>query len=441
MKIKFINARIFTLNDYDDNNHYKILDNHNLIIKDNEITFIGDNDALKKYETNSDYDIKYDRIIDSNKNLIMPTFKNAHTHSAMTFLRSYADDLELLTWLGKVQPLERKLNDDDIYYLTILAIMEYLSSGTSYCADMFYHYDAMAKAIIDTGFRASLVCSVSSNNDINDLEQEYLRYTNMPNDKDNLLDYKMGLHSEYTNTLEHIKCASEILHKYKEPFFTHLSETKTETDACIERYNMTPAKLFDYYGLFDFGGAGYHSVYLNDEDIEIYKKHNISVVTNPCSNLKLASGIAPIKKYIDNGINISIGTDGPASNNALDMFREMYLVSCLSKVTTKRPDSIHVDNVFDMAIKNPAILYGKDNISCLKVGNLADIQMIDLSKPNMQPINNILSNIIYSGDKSNVKMTLVNGKILYEDGRFNIGIDEYEVYNRCNLILSRIKES
>ena len=439
MPIKFINAKIFTLNDNDASGHYKILDKHNLIVDNNKIVFIGDDSSLQEYEKANHQD-KYNRVVDCNENLLMPTFKNAHTHSAMTFLRSYADDLQLLKWLDTVQPLERQLTDEDAYYFTTLALMEYLSSGTSYCADMFYHYDAMSDAIIDLGFRASLVCSVSSNNNIEDLENEYLRYSHYPKDKDNLIDYKMGLHAEYTNNIDHIKKASDIIHKYKEPFYTHLAETKSEVDSCIERYNMTPAKLFETYGLFDFGGGGYHSVYLSDDDIDIYKRHNVYVITNPCSNLKLASGIAPIKKYIDNGLNICIGTDGPASNNALDMFREMYLVSCLSKAVTGLPDAISVDIIFDMAIKNPAIMYGKENTSCLKVGNLADIQMIDLHKPNMQPENSILSNIIYSADKTNVKMTMVNGKILYEDGEFHIHMKEQEVYDKCNSLLKSLKE-
>lgn len=434
MKIKFVNARLFTLNDYDESNHYKILENQCLIVEDNKISYIGE-----KQETELDKS-PYDRVIDCKNNLLMPTFKNAHTHSAMTFLRSYADDLELYDWLAKVNPLEKKLSDEDVYYFTILAIMEYLSSGTSLFADMYFRYDAIAKACLGTGLRVVLVGSVASNNRIEELEEEYLRYNNFEGDKDHLISYKMGLHAEYTNTLEHIKNASEYLHKYKQPFFTHLSETKKETEDCIKRYNMSPAKLFDTYGLFDFGGAGYHSVYLDDEDINIYKKHNVYVVTNPCSNLKLASGIAPLKKYLDNGIKIAIGTDGSSSNNGLDMFREMYLATCLSKVTTGKSNSIHVDEVYDMAIKNPAIMYGVEEQSSLKVGNVADIQMIDLNKPNMQPINNILCNIIYSADKTNVKMTMVNGKILYEDGKFNINIKEQEVYDKCNELLHRLKE-
>lgn len=437
MRIKFINAIIFTLNDYDENNNYKLLENYNLVVENDKIVFIGDDNQLIQYELKKNV---YDRIIDCNENLLMPTFKNAHTHSAMTFLRSYADDLELFSWLNKVQPLEKKLDSESIYYFSLLAIMEYLATGISFCADMYFGYDDMAKAFMDAGFRMSLIGSFSSNNNIEELEDEYHKYNNLENDKNHLIDYKMGLHAEHTNTLYNIQKAGEIINKYKQKFFVHVSETKKETDECIEKYGLTPVQLFDKYGLFNYGGGGYHSIYLDEKDIQIYKQKNVSVVTNPCSNLKLASGIANLKKYLDNGVNITIGTDGPASNNSLNMFREMYLATCLSKATTLDSASIHIDKVYDMAIKNSARLYGHENIDSLKIGNLADIVMIDLHKANLQPINNILSSIIYSASPINVKMTMVNGNILYEDYKYNINIDENEVYNKCNKLLDRLKE-
>ena len=198
-------------------------------------------------------------------------------------------------------------------------------------------------------------------------------------------------------------------------------------------------QYLDSLGKFEYGGGGYHGVYLTEEDMDIFEKHKLSVVTNPASNMKLASGIAPIARLMERGINLAIGTDGPASNNCLDMFREMFLVTGLAKLREKDAAAVDADEVLRMATVGGAKAMGLEECDTLKAGKLADLIMIDLHQPNMQPLNNISKNLVYSGSKQNVILTMVNGKILYESGEFRIGDKPEEIYDWANRIINRIR--
>jgi 5-methylthioadenosine/S-adenosylhomocysteine deaminase len=201
---------------------------------------------------------------------------------------------------------------------------------------------------------------------------------------------------------------------------------------------MTPIEVFDSLGLFDYGGGGYHLVWTNDHDREIMKKRGLYAVTNPGSNTKLASGIAPIKEYLENDIPVAIGTDGPASNNCLDMFREMFLVTGLAKLRNMDASCIDASLVLKMATVNGAKAMGLYDADVLAEGKLADIIMLDMHQPNMHPVNNIVKNIVYSGSKSNVLMTMIGGHIRYENGKFDIGADPEEIYAKAEEIKKRI---
>ena len=231
---------------------------------------------------------------------------------------------------------------------------------------------------------------------------------------------------------------SELSHKYMAPVFTHNAETKKEVEECIERYGCTPTKLMDSLGLFDFGGGGYHCVHMTDEDLQIFKDRNLYVVTNPGSNTKLASGIAPITEMLERAIPIAIGTDGPASNNCLDMFREMFLVTGLAKLREEDASVVSADKVLKMATVNGAHAMGLHESDVLAEGKLADLIMIDLNQPNMQPIHNIVKNIVYSGSKQNVKLTMIHGKILYQEGTFYLSKTPEEIYREADNIIKRV---
>lgn len=423
MNFKITNARVLTMADGGN-----IIKNASIEVDNGKITYIGDDRNEGTFE----------RVIDAKGNLVMPGFKNAHTHSAMTFLRSYADDLPLQSWLyDKVFPAEAKLSADDIYHLTKLAVLEYLTTGVTAIFDMYLTPDTIAKACDDMGMRCVQVGAVNNFSQSAKMVEDMF---NRLNQKDSLNSYIIGFHAEYTCDEELLKSIAQIAHKYSAPVFTHNSETESEVKGCMEHTGgMTPTQYLDSLGIYDFGGGGYHCVYMDEKDLDIFEEKKLFVVTNPSSNLKLASGIAPINECLKRGIKVAIGTDGPASNNCLDMFREMFLVTALAKYKENDASAVDAVEVLKMATVNGALAMGLKNSDVLAPGKCADFIMLDLNRPNMQPINNIAKNIVYSGSKENVKMTVINGEILYEDGKFNLSEDVGDIYAKCQEITDRIK--
>lgn len=431
MNIRLYNAKILSMKEGQD------IFEGEIWVKNDRILYIGDgNDTDQIYQEFPGTCIVWDREIDCKGNLLMPGFKNAHTHSGMTLLRSYADDLPLDKWLNQmIFPVEAKMNAEDIYHLSKLAVLEYLTSGITAVFDMYLTPESIADAFDDMGMRCVQVGAVNDFSQSLELVEEMYQKLNR---KSSLQSYILGFHAEYTcqrNLLEQI---AALAHKYKAPVFTHLAETEGEVAGCKERYGMTPAAFLDSIGMFDYGGGGYHCVYMTEEDISIMKRRGLFAVTNPGSNLKLASGIAPISRFLENGVKVAIGTDGPASNNCLDMFREMFLVTGLAKIRQKDAQAVNAFEVLKMATVNGALAMGLEEADVLAVGKLADLIMIDLRQPNMQPVHNIPKNIVYSGSKQNVIMTMVNGKILYENGTFYVSDSPENIYQKAEQIKQRI---
>ncbi len=423
MNIRLYNARILTMEEGKDVFFGEVR------IKDEKIIYVGE-------EISDDAsDIKWDQEIDCKGNLLMPGFKDAHTHSGMTLLRSYADDLPLSDWLNtQVFPVEAKMNAEDIYHLTQLAILEYLTSGITSIFDMYLTPESIADACDDMGMRCVQVGAVNKFSQSPELVEEmYLKLNN----KSPLQSYILGFHAEYTCSKELLMKIAELSHKYQAPVFTHLAETESEVEGCRERYGMTPMAFLDSLGMFDYGGGGYHCVHMTQEDINIMKEKGLYAISNPASNAKLASGIAPISDYLKAGVPVALGTDGPASNNCLDMFREMFLVTGLAKLREKDASAVDAMEVLKMATVNGANAMGLKDADVLAEGKLADIIMIDLNQPNMQPINHIAKNVVYSGSKQNVKMTMIHGEILYMDGVFYTKIQPAEIYRKANEIIGK----
>lgn len=422
--LRIYNARIWTGERY--------IDGGELWTQDGEIRYVGDVSPLIM--------LPWDREIDAKGNLIIPSFKNAHAHSPMVFLRSAADDMALNDWLFKqVFPREAKLTPDDCYWLTRLAILEYLSGGISVVGDMYFHLESIASACVDSGFRNVIMQGVTANN-IQGLEKSLQRDIDILGRMGELINYRLGLHAEYTNSQESIKALADFARSAEMPVYAHLSETASEVEECVKRHGLTPGVYLAKLGLFDFGGTAYHFVHPTDDDIAALKEKGVSVVSCPASNLKLASGIAPLKKLIDGGLNVALGTDGAASNNCLDMFKEMFLAAGLQKATLCDPIAIDGSYVLKMAMANGAKSMGLDDCDTIEAGKKADLVMIDLSAPNMQPINNPLKNLVYAGNKSNVMMTIVNGIVRYERGEYFVGESVGEIYSRCQRISDRIMD-
>lgn len=429
MNIRIYNVKILSCND----KHEWFFESGEVHIKDSLIIYVGN--GIDKCESHG---IVWDREIDGDQNVLMPGFKNAHSHSAMTFLRSYADNVDLDTWLNKyIFPMESKLTPELVYWATILAIMEYLSSGITANFDMYFHSDRIAQASIDTGFRTVMTSALSRfSSGIYDMEKTYYKI----NEMSELTSYLLGFHAEYTASMQIMEGVAELSQRLHSPVWFHNSETKREVIDCKRRWGLSPTCLADKLGMFRYGGGGYHCVWLDEEDMSIFYRRKLTAVINSASNLKLNSGIAPVRKFVDLGINVAIGTDGAASNNSLDMFKEMFLAAVLSKLQDNNANSLSASQVLYMATAAGALamgLYDSDNIA---VGKKADLIMIDIHQPNMQPSNNIIGNIVYSASKQNVIMTMVNGKILYEHGKYNIGITAQEVYDELKVLLSKIRD-
>ena len=368
---------------------------------------------------------EFEREIDLNGDLVLPGFKNAHAHSAMTFLRSYADDLPLQSWLfDKVFPLEARLTPEAVYAFTRLAVLEYLSGGITASFDMYFHRDAYARANIDCGFRTVICGALSAGDKISVAADDYAKF----NALDPLISYLPGVHAEYTADEKLLRGMSELVHELKSPFWTHNSETKSETDGCFERHGMSPTEYLDSLGLYDFGGGGYHCVWFSERDIEIFAEKGLWAVTCPCSNAKLASGIAPLERFEKRGVRLAVGTDGPASNNALDMFREMYLACVLQKLRLNDAAACPAENILLAACSGGARAMGLDGCDSLAEGKAADLAVISLHRPNMRPIHDVAKNLVYSGTRDDVRMTMVAGRILYENGEFHVGCDAEEIY-------------
>ena len=371
----------------------------------------------------------FDREIDCKGNLLMRGFNDAHTHSAMTFLRSLADDKPTPKWLEEdIFPNEAKLTDDDIADFQRLAIMEYVSGGIVSAMDMYLRPDVTAEVFSKAGMRAVIVSGLNNfTSSLSELEDQYERLNSLSP----LISFKAGIHAEYTTSKDKLEKLSEFVHGVKTGIYCHASETVSEVAGCIDRYGLPPVKFLDSIGLFDFGGGIYHGVHLTDEEIDLLNDKSIYTVINSASNCKLASGIVPLKKLYDKGVKLAIGTDGPASNNSLDMFREMYLTSVLCKIREKDAACIDASAILDMAVKGGAGCMGLEDSGLIETGKPADIIMIDMSRPNMQPVNNIVKNLVYSGQTANIKMTMVSGRILYYNDEYDLGFDPEEIIRRC----------
>lgn len=456
MRIRLYHAKILTMQPNTDwfEGEVWIHDNRiEKVIQYNTENYIGNltvdgqilkTDELSKGLCNNTYeakDIYFDQQIDCMGNLLMPGFKNCHAHGPMTFLRSFADDLPLQQWLNTmIFPAEAKLQEEDIYTLMQLAILEYLRGGITTSFEMYFYPEMIAKACIDMGYRVVISGTVFGDDNgveaaIKTLQKDYSTFHQCHS----LVDYRLGFHSEYSCCKKLLQEIAHLCQQYKAPVYMHNSETELEVRQCLSRHGKTPVQLMDELGLFEYGGAGHHMLYTNEKDMDIMRNRGIYVVTNPSSNLKLASGIAPVRSYIDKGIKVAIGTDGPASNNNLNFFKEMYLATTLQKVKYNDAAAVKPEHVLQMATVNGAHLLGLTDTDCIAEGKQADLILIDLLKPNMQPLNHLVNNLIYSGSNDNVIMTMIAGNILYVNGTYCNGINPLDIYEKANYIIRRIE--
>ena len=368
-------------------------------------------------------DEKVDQEIDCEGNILLPGFKNAHSHTAMTFLRGGGKDLPLQEWLFTYCfPREDKLTPSDVYYASKVGFVEYIQGGITACLDQYFFPLELGRASEEIGFRTVLQGTYNSFTSKEDLIRFY-------KEKNGLVTYQFGVHAEYTSDDELLKNVGDAVKEVKAPFYTHISETEKEVKDCYERHGVSPVKYFADKGLFDYGGGGYHCIYFSDEDIKIFKEKNVAIITCPGSNKYLNDGACPVQKYFDLGFDVAIGTDGPASNYDLDMFMEMRLIH-------ENNPYIPAYEILKMATRNSAIAMRLNNCDILAEGKLADIIMLDSNL--ISDRIDIADSIVTNGSKDSIKMTMIDGKILYMNGKYFLGEEISRMYENCEKVTERI---
>ena len=406
-----------------------LLKNAHILKMDNSPILKGDilinGNIIEKIDRKIDE--KVDQEIDCEGNILLPGFKNAHAHTAMTFLRGGGEGLSLQDWLFTYCfPREDKLTPSDVYYATKVGIVEYIQAGITAALDMYFYPIEIARASEELGFRMVLQGMYNSYTQQEDLIRLYKEYNSKEN---SLVTYQVGVHAEYTLGEEAEKNTLEVIKGLKIPFFTHISETEHEVKECYERHGISPVKYFADKGFYDYGGAGYHCIFFSDVDIKIFKEKNVSIITCPGSNKYLNDGVCPVQKYFDNGFDVAIGTDGPASNLDLNMFYEM-------RVLKENNPNIPAYEILKMATRNSALAMKLNNCDILAEGKLADIIMLDSNL--ISDKMDIAQSIVENGMKTSVKMTMIDGKILYMDGKFFLGEEISEMYENCEKVKERI---
>ena len=371
-----------------------------------------------------------DIVINGQNKITMPGLINTHSHVAMTLLRGVGDDQDLQTWLNEyIWPREAKLNEELVYAGSKLAMAEMIKTGTTTFNDMYFYMEKTAKAVEESGMRALLgygmIDLFDEKKRKSELNETKKFIDKCHNTADGRVQVAVAPHAPYTCSEEILKESKKLADTHNLKLHIHVSETKQEVTDLQKERNETPFEYLNNIGLLDENTIAAHGVWTTPEEMKILKEKDVSISHNPSSNMKLASGIAPVNNYIKNGINVGIGTDGVSSNNNLDMFSEMKLTALLQKVNTLDPKVLPAKETFDMATKNGAKALGV-NSGKIKEGKLADNNIVNTNVPHMTPVRNPLSNIIYSALGTDVDTVICDGKILMENKELKT-INEKEV--------------
>ena len=394
-----------------------------VLIEDDRIAYVGREEQ------------KADQVISAKGCAVMPGLVNAHTHAAMTLFRGYADDMPLQQWLEEhIWPVEAHLTDNDVYTGTMLACLEMIRSGTTAFADMYFHMDQAARAVDESGIRASLSYGMIELFDEAKAKTElqeggrFVRQWN--NAADGRITTMYGPHAPNT-------CSREFLSKVKEQavednarIHIHMLETEAELNQMKEQYGMCSVNMLDEIGFLGPDVLAAHCIWLSAGDMDIMAKKNVNAIHCPVSNMKLASGIAPVPELLSRGVNVALGTDGCASNNSLDMFGEMKTAALLHKVNTMDPTAMPAGEVLKMGTSNGAKALGIP-AGILRQGMAADIIIVDMKSPSLTPVHEPVSHLIYAARGPDVKTTIVNGQVLMEDG-IVLSIDQEKVIEQAS---------
>lgn len=423
-----------------------------ILIKDAKMVFTGEtksilikNDTIAEIADNIPED-GVNKVINADGKILSPGFVNTHTHLSMSLFRGFADDYDLDTWLNDyIWPMEANLNEEYSYIGALLAAVELIKSGTTTFSDMYFYMEDVARAIDEAGIRGVLSYGMIDLAGPEKREEEFREnislYENCNGMADGRIKVYFGPHSPYTTSKELLERVRKEADKYNTGIHIHVGETKKEVDDLVEATGMRPFEYLESLGLLGPDVVAAHAVWLSDNEIEIIKKHNVKISHNPCSNMKLSSGIAPVAKLLENGVCVSLGTDGASSNNNLDLIEEMKFASLLQKVDTLNPLVLPASEVLKMATINGARTLGlEEEIGSIEVGKKADLILIETNASNMTPdSSDLCSNIVYSANGSNVDTTICNGKILMENKKLTT-LDEQEIYKKARIAIKELKK-
>lgn len=375
-----------------------------------------------------------DNTINGKDKFAVPGFVNTHTHASMTLLRSYADDLALMDWLNNhIWPVEAKMVEKDIRVGGELAVLEMIKSGTTAFLDMYGPYlesviDVTAKAGIRGVFSRGPIGFIPGQDKV--LDENAVMYKNYNGTADGRITVAMGVHAPYTCPPEFCEKAAGLAKDNGMHMHIHMSETQDEINQMQEKYGKRPFKYIEETGLFDVPAIAAHCVWLDDEDFAIMKKHNIAVAHNPASNMKLASGIAPVPRMLKEGITVGLGTDGTSSNNNLDMLEEIRLAAILHKVNELDPLSVPAAEALKMGTETGAKAIWLDDTGVIAPGKKADIVLYDLNRPEWYPRHNLVSLLVYSASSASADTMICNGKVIMEKGKV-LTMDEERILHEA----------
>ncbi|SFM39639.1 amidohydrolase [Thermodesulforhabdus norvegica] len=384
-------------------------------------------------------------IVKSTGCVVLPGLVNAHTHAAMTIFRGIADDLPLMEWLQKhIFPAESKLTEEWVYWGTLLGCAEMIAGGTTCFCDMYLFESAVAKAADESGMRAlvgEVLYDFPSPN-YGPPEKGILYTENLIKEWQGHGRVRIAVepHATYTCSPELLRKCRELANRFEAPLVIHLSETLDEVEKCRSDYGCTPVEHLNRLGIFDNHTIAAHCVHLTDEDIRILQEKGVYAVHNPQSNLKLASGVSPLPKLMSSKVKVALGTDGPASNNDLDMFGEMDTCAKLHKAVFRDPTVLPARDVLALATINGAEALGFQRVGRLKEGFFADLIILDFRKPHLTPCYDPVSHLVYAVRSSDVRDVMVNGRWIFRNGE-HITLDVEKISHHVKRIASQIKGS
>ncbi len=373
-----------------------------------------------------------DEVINGEKKVLMPGIVNTHTHLSMNLLRGLADDLPLDTWLNNyIWPVEANLTGEYCYAGALLACVEMIKSGTTTFNDMYFFMDHVAKAVDEAGLRGTLCHGMIDLGDEEKRKAEFKETMRIiekcHNTADGRIKVSFGPHAPYTCSEELLKGVRKKADKIGLKIHIHVSETEFEVQQVTEAHGSRPFEYLDEIGFLSDDVIAAHAVWLSDKEIEIIKENGVNLSHNPASNMKLASGISPVSKLIDTGVNVSLGTDGAASNNNLDMIEEMKLAALLQKVNTMDSTVLPAEKVFEMATIGGARALGlQDEIGTIEIGKKADLVLLDMKTSHLTPFRHPMSHIVYAATGFDVDTVICNGEILMQNKELEV-LDEAEV--------------